>query len=66
MLIFTALHEYQIMHALSLLFDDLGHWVKRKSITWFLRFLLIEFDEDHFVENFQMTKPTLFNIIYKL
>jgi hypothetical protein len=37
--------------------------VKPKSITWNSRFLLTEFDDNEWVENFHMNKPTLFNII---
>ncbi len=32
-LLFIALHEYQIMCTLSLLFDDLNRWVKPRNTT---------------------------------
>jgi hypothetical protein len=40
--------------------------MKPKSTIGVLRFLSIEFDEDHWVKNFWMTKPTLFDIVEKL
>jgi hypothetical protein len=65
-LLFIALHEYRILFGLSVLFDDLGDWVKPKSTTWFSRFLLTKFDENHWVENFILIKATLFCIVEKL
>ncbi len=49
-----------------MLFDDLGDWVNPKSTTWFSRFLLTKFDENHWVEIFRMSKATLFGIVEKL
>lgn len=65
-LLFIALQEYKILFGLSVLFDDLDDWVKPMSTTWFSRFLLTKFDENHWVENFRMIKATLFGIIEKL
>jgi hypothetical protein len=44
-----ALQEYIMLLGLSVLFDDLGDWVKPKSTMWFSRFILIKFDENHCV-----------------
>jgi hypothetical protein len=42
---------------------NLGHWVKPRSNAWFSRFLSTKYDDDHWVQNFRMTKRTLFNIV---
>jgi len=61
-----TLQEYKILFGLNVLFDDLGDWVNPKSTTWFSRFILTKFDENCWVENFRMTKATLFGIVKKL
>jgi hypothetical protein len=65
-LFLIALQEYRILFGLSVLFDDLGDWVNPKSTTWFSRFLLTKFHENRWVENFRMTKATLFGIVENL
>ncbi len=42
---------------------NLGHWVKPRSNAWFSRFLLTKYDDDHWVQNFRMTKRILFDIV---
>ncbi len=48
-LLLIVLQEYIMLFGLSVLFDDLGDWVKPKSTMWFSRFLLTKFDENHCV-----------------
>jgi hypothetical protein len=35
------------MSVMKALLDDLGHWVKLHGTTWFSKFLLTKYDEDH-------------------
>ncbi len=62
LLVFVAIHELQISYALNLLSVDLGHWVKLKKIIEFSKNLLIEFNDNRWVESFRMNKLTLFNV----
>jgi len=63
-LLFTIIvfHHLQLCNNLLVLSQDLRHWVKVKSTTWFSKFLLIKYDDDRWVDNFKMTKATLFRI----
>jgi hypothetical protein len=54
------LHENQSESALNSLPLNLGHWVKPRSTTWFSRFLMVENNDERWVENFKMTKDKLF------
>jgi hypothetical protein len=45
---------------------EFGYWVKPRSIIWFSNFLLVEFEEDRWLENFQMNKVMLFSITDRL
>jgi hypothetical protein len=56
LLTFATLHELQLSFSLNLLSQELGHWVKPRNIAWFSRFLLTEFDEERWLENFCMNK----------
>ncbi len=57
-ILWTTSHEYWIMRGLSLLFDDMGPWVKPYNINRFSRFPLTKFDGDCWVEKNCMTKTT--------
>ncbi len=59
-------HYFQLYNFLLVLSQDLGHWVKPRSTTWFSRFLLIEFNENKWIKHFRMTKTTLFRIVNQL
>jgi hypothetical protein len=65
-LIIVAFHHLQLQSCLFVLSQKLRHWVKPRSIKWFFRFLLIEYDDDRWVKNFRMTKSTLFRIVNQL
>ena len=41
---------------------DLRFWVKPQSIVWFLCFLLQQYNEDHWLKIFCMSKPALFSL----
>ncbi len=40
--------------------------MKPRSTTWVSKFLLIEYEDDQWVENFKMLKSTLFQIVHRL
>jgi hypothetical protein len=46
--------------------SNLGHWVKPRFTTWFSQLFMIEYDDERWVENFQMSKSTLLQIDEKL
>ncbi len=66
LLTIIMLHHLQLCNSLLVLSQDLGHWVKPRSTTWFSWFLLIEYDDDRWVKKFKMTKTTLFRITNQL
>ena len=41
---------------------DLRFWVKPQSTVWFLCFLLQQYNEDHWLKIFCMSKPALFSL----
>jgi hypothetical protein len=53
----------QITSSLSMLLVEMGYWVNPRSMTWFSRFLLIDFKEDRWLESFRMNKVMLCNIV---
>jgi hypothetical protein len=55
----VAFHHLQLQSCFLVLLQELGHWVKPKSTTWFSQFLLTKYGDDGWVENFKMTKSTL-------
>jgi hypothetical protein len=55
-IILTALHQFQISASLNMFSNELGHSMKPKNNTWFLKFLLIEIDKDMSVDFFCMNK----------
>jgi len=65
-LIIVALHHLQLQSCLLVLSQELRHWVKPRSTKLFFRFLLTENDDDRWVENFRLTKSTLFMIVNQL
>jgi len=52
----SVLYDFRLRHSGVLLGDDLSYWVKPRSTTWFSRFLLQEYDDGRWVENFRMSK----------
>ena len=56
----ALLHNYRLCTSLTTFDDDLGYWVKRRSMTWFWRFLLSEYDDTRWVQMFRMTKTVVY------
>ncbi len=66
MLASIVLHNFQLTSKLVVMGFDLGYWVKLRSTTWFSMFLFIEYNDDHWIQNFQISKLTLFEIANQL
>lgn len=64
--LYVSLCLHKMVYNVKYLTAELGHWVKPRSTTWFSIFLLIEYDNDCWLEKFHMTKETLFDIANQL
>lgn len=51
----ATLHHFRLCIALNFLDDDLRFRVKRRSTTWFSRFLLDQYDDERWIQMFWMT-----------
>lgn len=58
----VALHDHVLFRLLFVVLQDLRFWVKPRNTSWFFIFFLIEHKNDRWVENFWMSKATLFKI----
>jgi hypothetical protein len=61
-----CLHNHKMVYNVKYLTVELGNWVQPRSTTWFSIFLLIEYDNDCWLQKFHMTKGTLFDIANQL
>ncbi len=61
-----CLHNHKMVYNVKYLIAKLGHGIKPRSTTWFSIFLLIEYDNDWWLQKFHMTKRTLFDIAIQL
>ena len=61
-IIASVLHDFRIAHATTLLDQELGWWVMPRSTSWFSRFVLLEYDDNRWLENFRMTKASVFSL----
>ncbi len=62
----STLYNLQLCYNLNVMGFDLAYWIKPCNITWFFIFLLIEYDDGCWIQNFHMSKETLFDIANKL
>lgn len=58
----SVLHDFRVAHAVTLLEQELGWWVLPRSTSWFSRFVLQEYDDNRWLENFRMTKASVFSL----
>lgn len=58
----SVLHDFRIAHATTLLDQELGWWVLPRSTSWFSRFVLQEYDDNRWLENFRLTKSAVFSL----
>ena len=58
----SVLHDFRVAHAATLLEQELGWWVLPRSNSWFSRFVLQEYDDNRWLENFRMTKASVFSL----
>ena len=57
----AALYSFQLWNNLIPGDYELGYWVKPRSTTWFLRFVIEEYDDDRWSQMFRMTKASIFS-----
>jgi hypothetical protein len=62
LLTFAALHDYRMSCCLLGLGDEFGYWVKPRSTMWFNHFLLTKYENNRWIEHFQMSKDTFMDI----
>lgn len=58
----SVLHDFRVAHVVTLLDHDLSWWVQPRSTSWFSRFVLQEYDDNRWLENFRMTKSSVFSL----
>ena len=58
----AALYYFHLCSNLNFLEEDLDYRVKPQSTTWFSRFLLHKYDNEHWIEMFRFTKREVFNL----
>ena len=58
----AALHSFRLCNFVVLFEDDLGYWVKPRSIAWFSQFLLDQYDDERWLAMFRITKAVVFNL----
>jgi hypothetical protein len=61
-IIASVLHDFRVAHALDLVDRKLGWWVLPRSTCWFNWFVLNEFDDSQWLDNFRMTKSSLLSL----
>ncbi len=61
-----VLQNFQLTLKLVVMGFDVRYWVKLWSTTWFSIFLFLEYNDNHWIQNFQMSKLTLFKIANQL
>ncbi len=59
---FISIYDYMMSCSLLTFGEELGHWVKLYSMTWFSHFLLIKYDNKSWNEQFRMPKNTFMDI----
>jgi hypothetical protein len=57
-----VLHDFRLVHARTILDEELGFWILPRSTTWFSHFLLHEYDDRRWVQNFRFTKDIVFQM----
>jgi hypothetical protein len=56
----AAIYHIRLFSMFSILGDKLKYWVKLRTITWFPQSLLEQYNDDHSLMNFKMTKRIVF------
>lgn len=61
------LHLFKISCAYEFLGNqEFGDWVKAKSTTWYFDFLMIQYDNHHWIEHFWVSKKFVQRLTLKL
>jgi hypothetical protein len=61
-IITSVLHDFRLAHMRYILDKELGFWVLPRSTAWFSQFLLHEYSDDRWVQNFRFTKSAVFRL----
>ena len=61
-IVLSVLHDFRMSNASTLLGAEVGYWVLPRSSAWFSQFLIHEYDDRRWVENFRMTKDSVFRM----
>ena len=61
-IILSVLHDFRICHATTPMDPKLRSWVKPRNTTWFSRFSLTDYDDAQWIQNFRMSKSSLFSV----
>jgi hypothetical protein len=56
------LHCYRLLNSHSVLLEDFGFWVKPRSTAWFSRFMVDQYDNEHWIQHSRMTKVVVFRL----
>ena len=51
-----VLYDFRLQNSVAIMPDNLGWWVLPRSITWFSQFVVYEFDDTRWIQNFRMPK----------
>ena len=52
----SILYDFRVLHSFTLIVDELGFWMLSRSTLWFLGFMMHEYDDWWWLENFRMSK----------
>jgi hypothetical protein len=58
----SVLYNFRLGKIFVVFYKDLGWWVKPRSTTWFYKFLIEQYDNDQWLENFYLTKASVFSL----
>jgi hypothetical protein len=58
----VSLHCFRLLNSQFLLSEDLGFWVKPRSMAWFTRFVIEQYEDERWVQHFRMTKSAVFRL----
>jgi hypothetical protein len=61
-IIVSVLHDFRLAHARTILDKELGFWILPMSTAWFSHFLLHEYDDHRWIQNFGFTKGAIFEM----
>ena len=58
----AVLHHFCLQSNVLPFDEDLGYWIQPWSTTWFMKFLLEEYDDERWIKMFRMTKKAVLSL----